>query len=184
MTVAFLVTIAGCDRPRPLNDRTQPADRAQPLQPPVEGPVSALPGRSPKVEPARGVDAIANAYAAESDEGKRRELIWEMLEAPPADGIAGVGRLLESEKRASLRVELFDSLDSFPGFESEKLRIVARELSTQRAVGEVRDAAIDALLNIQHRDAIPVWEALAAGGDEEIRDVANAAIAALRTLKQ
>ncbi len=140
--------------------------------------------RPPKVESARNIDAIASAYSAESDEGKRRELIWEMLEAPPADGIAGIGRLLESEKRASLRVKLFDSLDSFSGFESEKLRVVARELSTQRAVGEVRDAAIDALLNIQHRDAIPVWEALAAGGDEEMRDVANAAIAALRALKQ
>jgi len=167
-----------------MNDRTQPADSSKSPLPNTEATVPAHPNRPPNETPKRSVDAIANAYATEGDEEKRRELIWELLDAPPSDGITGLGRLLESEKRASLRVELFDSLDSFPGFESEKLRIVARELSTQRTAGAVRDAAIDALLNIQHRDAIPVWETLAAGGDEEMRDVAKSAIEALRTLKE
>lgn len=144
--------------------------------------VAAAPALAPRRDPSRAVSAIIVEYTSAGEEQKRRDLIWELLDAPPADGVAGVDRMLQVEKRGSLRIELFDALESFPGSEPAKIDILKREIPEIRQRGDVFDAALDALLNVQHRDAIPVWNKLAEKGDDEIKDVARSAIQALESL--
>lgn len=60
-------------------------------------------------------------------------------------------------------------------------RMPRRILSTPRPqISLPRNA--DALLNIQDRAAIPLWQALLKGADESFHDVARQAITALESL--
>ena len=171
LAVAFLL-MAACDRPKPLNSPVAPPNVGSVEHPAHAKEAESSPAplaASTRATPVRPVAAVIAEYTSAGDEQKRRELLWELMDAQPADGVAGVDLMLKTEKRTSLRVELFDALDSFSGCQQSKLGILSRKLGSIRLDGDAFDAALDALMNVQHRDAIPVWKALAERGDDELK---------------
>jgi hypothetical protein len=189
--VAVTLTLChgACERPRPL---TAPP----PIVPAPEAAISSAlnaadsgnPGRPPPSSAAHPGGTKPNAalvpiYAAEPDAERRRAIIADLLGGEPITGVAAVGELLKLEKRSELRVALFDALDSFDGQVPAKLALIRAELLEHRASGEAREAATDALLNIQDRAAIPLWKTLQEDADDSLHDVARQAITALEALK-
>ena len=188
VAVTLLLCLIACERPRPLS-------APPPIVPPAPKPseiATPEPGSKASIAEARGAPSpTANkpaaawvaSYSGEKNTEERRAIIAELLGGEPVTGVAAVGELLKLEKRAELRVALFDALDSFDGQTPAKLALIRGELLENRASGDAREAAIDALLNIQDRTAIPIWQALLSDPDESLHDVARQAIAALESLR-
>jgi hypothetical protein len=180
-TLAFSV-VCGCKRPTPITvSQTRPQAAVPIPEEPASQPAIARP-RAPAPAARPPIATLEGAYLKAAAEQDRREVLWEIFDAPPAEAVPAIARLLRAEKRADLRIEMLDSLDSFDGEVDAKLAILTRELVDQPAQGEVREAALDALLNLQDRRAIPLWKKLAASDDSEVIETARNTIEALESL--
>ena len=181
----ILFTLTACERaPAPQAPSTpQPVPNSEPLQ--QAAPISEIqPAPEVAPEPPPGTQQpLFNRYLASRADEERRNAIDELRRLPAREAVPTIGRLLTRENRAELRILLLDSLDACPGEPQAKLAIVRRELLEHSTTGDVREAALDALLNIQHRDAIPLWRALSVNANEQLLDTARQAITALESLK-
>lgn len=155
----------------------------EPLQ--QAAPISEIqPAPEVAPEPPPGTQQpLFNRYLASRTDAERRNAIDDLRHLPAREAVPTIGRLLTRENRAELRILLLDSLDACPGEPQAKLAIIRRELLEHSTTGDVREAALDALLNIQHRDAIPLWRALSVNANEQLLDTACQAITALESLK-
>jgi HEAT repeat protein len=181
-TALMLNVVYGCKRPTPIttSEASPQAALAAPEEPSSEPSIARPSGAAPVVRPS--VATLLGAYLAASAEQDRREVLWEIFDAPPTEAVPAIARLLVAEKRADLRIEMLDSLDGFDGQVDAKLAILTGELIDQPAQGEVREAALDALLNLQDRRAIPLWKKLAATEDAEVIETARSTIKALESI--
>jgi hypothetical protein len=185
IAVGLVILASACKRPAPLN--APPQVMPQPVSSPRTGSPAPIAGpsllRSGKAAPAsKPATELVADYRSENDAEKRREIIADLLGAPPAEGVAAIGQMLNLEKRAELRVALFDALDAFDGQVTAKLDLLRNELVEHASIGGSREAALDALLNIQDRAAISLWRSLLQDPDEALQDVARQALAAFDDL--
>jgi hypothetical protein len=190
VVAAICACAPGCERPAPLPPEAPITPPAAPaLSHAREAMIADRPTSGNPVAPAevqspapRDAGSIVASYRVQMEVTNRHALVAELSDLPPAKGVAAVGELLAFEKRPELREALLDTLDAFAGEEAAKVALLRTELLENRTGAASRDAAIDALLNIQHRAALPLWKALLEDADEETRDVARQAIAALESL--
>ena len=164
--------LAACDRPMPLDApgerrRADPAAPVQPLGREGQGgpPASALTAR----------------YLEATDRDRRRKALYDLHDVAPRDGVAALDRLLREETDTDLQVELLDSLAVYDGEVDAKVAILTRALVEQPVHGDAREAALDALLDLQDRRTIPLWQRLADDRSDEVRDLARSTIEELRS---
>lgn len=180
-----LSALTACERaPAPQAPSTpQPVANPEPVQ--QAAPISETqPAPEVVPEPPPGTQQPPfNRYLASRTDEERRNAIDDLRHLPAREAVPAISRLLTRENRAELRILLLDSLDACPGEPQAKLAIIRREILEHSTTGDVREAALDALLNIQHRDAIPLWQTLSVDANEQLLDTARQAITALESLK-
>jgi hypothetical protein len=182
---APVLAISACKKPAPLGAHLRPVAEP-PLSesgfPPKEEAATAPEPKAARPAAAAPIsaDAILRAYRAKPSASDRLELIAQLHFAAPAQAVSVVGQLLAFEKDVDLRVQLLDTLDVFEGETPAKLELLAGLVAERGLVEDVREAALDALQNIQDGRAISVWEKLLVDPDEETRTLAREMIALLR----
>jgi len=154
--------LVACDRP--------PSDGVSGAQAPA--PVASI-------APRRATAVLVNRYLYSADVAERRRLLQELRSAPADEGLPAVERLLASEREATLRSELYRTLEHWEGNVALKVRVLEQELIDDPRAGAVDDAALEALLGVHDRAALPLWWQLLDDPRDQVRAIAQAAVAQL-----
>jgi hypothetical protein len=142
-----------------------------PIQPIVE-PLDDL---TPKPLP-----VMEKEYFTATNRDVRLDLMMDIADTSNAEAVKTLTRLFEVETDTDLKVDLLDSLLGIEGFKEEKL-IMLTLGARQGLPNEVRQSAIDGLIDLDDRRAIPVLNGLLNDPDEEIREGAKDALEMLQS---
>jgi hypothetical protein len=118
-------------------------------------------------------------YLATTNRDARLDIMMDIAENSSAETVKTLTRLFEGESDPDLKIDLLDSLLGIEGFADEKL-IMLTMGSRQGLPSEVRQSAIDGLIDLDDRRVIPVLNGLLNDPDEEIRQGAQDALEMLQ----
>ena len=135
----------------------------QPVPDPLEDP-------APKPLP-----VMEKEYFTSTNRDVRLDLMMDIADASSAESVKTLTRLFEAETDTDLKVDLLDSLLGIEGFKEEKL-IMLTLGARQGLPNEVRQSAIDGLIDLDDRRVIPVLNGLLNDPEEEIREAAKDAL--------
>jgi hypothetical protein len=141
------------------------------VQPIVEPPDEVAPKPLPVME---------KEYFTATNRDVRLDLMMDIADTSSADAVKTLTRLFEAETDADLKVDLLDSLLGIEGFKEEKL-IMLTLGARQGLPTEVRQSAIDGLIDLDDQRVIPVLNGLLNDPDEEIREGAKDALEMLQS---
>ncbi len=119
-------------------------------------------------------------YLANTNREDRLDLMMDITDWPGPETVKVLTRLFQAETDAELRVDLLDSLLSIEGSVDEKLSLLALGTAKGQPT-EVRQSAIDGLIDLEDPRVIPILNGLLNDPDEEIREGAKDAIEMLQT---
>jgi len=114
-------------------------------------------------------------YLATTNRDTRLDIMMDIAENSTAETVKALTRLFEGETDPDLKVDLLDSLLGIEGFHDEKL-IMLTMGARQGLPHEVRQSAIDGLIDLDDQRVIPVLNGLLNDPDEEIREGAKDAL--------
>jgi len=114
-------------------------------------------------------------YASATNRDTRLDLMMDIAETPSADAVRTLTRLFELETDPDLKVDLLDSLLGIEGFKEEKL-IMLTMGARQGLPAEVRQSAIDGLIDLEDPRVVPILNGLLNDPDPEIREGAQDAL--------
>ena len=165
---------------------TTPASTPPPLITPPSSPRSNVPGVAPLRPPLPATNMVGdveikplpvliNDYLATTNRDTRLYIIMDITETSSAESVKALARLFDAEKDAELKVDLIDSLLSIDGFKDEKLALLTQGVRQGLPV-EVRQSAIDGLIDLEDNRAIPLLNGLLNDPDQEIRESAQDAL--------
>jgi hypothetical protein len=192
-----LALVAGCS-PSPSQ---QPA---QPPPPPTENPSAKLPepatpanpsaklpepatpkmpaghpeiGLPPPTETAKipTLAEIEGQYRAATSLHDKIKAMRQLVHVRDDGAVEAVGRLFHEEKDLELREEFLETLLDMRGKEADKLSVLASAVSAGQPA-DTRELAIDIMIDLGSKNAIPVLENLVNDPDATIRDAAKDAI--------
>jgi len=119
-------------------------------------------------------------YTATTNRDQRLDIMMDIAETPGAEAVKVLTRLFEAESDLDLKVDLLDSLLGIEGFKDEKLIMLT--LGARQALpSEVRQSAIDGLIDLDDQRVIPILNGLLNDPDAEIREAAKDAIEMLQS---
>ncbi len=118
-------------------------------------------------------------YTKTSDANDRIEIIYQLADIGDAGALRALGRLFLAETNPELKSEIISAVDDVDGLVEARLAIYAIALRPNQP-DDVRQAAVDALENLEDARAIPTWRTLLNDRDAGIRDTAKAQIEALQ----
>ena len=119
-------------------------------------------------------------YLANPDFTERVQVIFQLSDLGSADALAVLGRLFQKEQDPDLRVQVLNSLFDIEGHDDKKAALLAAGVATNQPK-DVRDAAIDALGDIEMKRAVPILQSLLTDTDEDLREHAKDIIEQLQT---
>ena len=119
-------------------------------------------------------------YLAKTNREDRLDLMMDITDWPGPETVKVLTRLFQAETDPELRVDLLDSLLSIEGSVDEKLSMLALATAKGQPT-EVRQSAIDGLIDLEDPRVIPILNGLLNDPDEEIREGAKDAIEMLQT---
>jgi len=158
-----------------------------PVPPPVVKPVPQKTAAGlPETAKADGEEATPTApelektYLANPDFTERVQVIFQLSDLGSADALATLGRLFQKEQDPDLRVQVLNSLFDIEGHDDKKAALLAAGVATNQPK-DVRDAAIDALGDIEAKRAVPILQSLLSDADEDLREHAKDVIEQLQT---
>lgn len=125
--------------------------------------------------------AMEQKYRASGDEDQRMDLVAEMSEIQSAESIRTMARIFAVEMNADLKVDILDALQLVEGFKEEKMAFLKSVLQPGQS-DEVREAAIDSLIDLEDPSAIALLEPLLRDPSEAIRESARDAIEILKPI--
>lgn len=114
-------------------------------------------------------------YLATTNRDTRLDIMMDIAENSSAETVKALTRLFEGETDPDLKVDLLDSLLGIEGFHDEKLTMLTMG-ARQGLPKEVRQSAIDGLIDLDDQRVIPVLNGLLNDPDEEIREGARDAL--------
>ena len=127
---------------------------------------------APETKP---LPVLEKDYAATTNRDERLDIMMDIAEMPGPESVKALTRLFEAEKDTDLKVDLLDSLLGIEGFKEEKL-IMLTMGARQGLPTEVRQSAIDGLIDLDDARVIPVLNGLLNDPEEEIREGAKDAL--------
>ncbi len=119
-------------------------------------------------------------YLAKTNREDRLDLMMDITDWPGPETVKVLTRLFQAETDPELRVDLLDSLLSIEGSVDEKLSMLALATAKGQPT-EVRQSAIDGLIDLEDPRVISILNGLLNDPDEEIREGAKDAIEMLQT---
>lgn len=119
-------------------------------------------------------------YFTATNRDVRLDLMMDIADNSSAESVKTLTRLFEAETDTDLKVDLLDSLLGIEGFKEEKL-IMLTLGARQGLPTEVRQSAIDGLIDLDDQRVIPVLNGLLNDPDEEIREGAKDALEMLQS---
>jgi hypothetical protein len=187
--------------PAPVNDRiASPSPR--PTEPRVAVPVApsittqaplarttiAAPGnRTVTITPIteegpvlKPLPQLEKDYSSTTNRDARLDIIMDITENPSAEAVQTLARLFDVETDPELKVDLLDSLLGIEGFKDEKLVLLTKG-AAPGLPNDVRQSAIDGLIDLDDRRVIPVLNGLLNDPDPEIREGAKDALELLQS---
>ena len=182
------------------NPMTSPPSAAVvPSTPPNTPPLVSVPRASgpPELRPApvatvqpdnpapdtKPLPVLEKEYLATTNTDTRLDLMMDIAEMPGPDAVKALTRLFEQEKDMDLKVDLLDSLLGIEGAKEEKL-IMLTMGSRQGLPAEVRQSAIDGLIDLDDQRVIPILNGLLNDPDQEVREGAQDALEMIQTPTQ
>jgi hypothetical protein len=138
---------------------------------------SAVPDLSFETKP---LPVLEKDYLTTTNRDTRLDLMMDIAENSSAETVKALTRLFEAESDTDLKIDLLDSLLGIEGFTDEKL-IMLTLGARQGLPSEVRQSAIDGLIDLDDRRVIPVLNGLLNDPDEEIREGAKDALEMLQS---
>lgn len=138
---------------------------------------NAPPDTEPDTKP---LPVLEKNYTATTNHDERLDVMMDIADAPGPESIQALSRLFDLETDADLKVDLLDSLLGIEGFAEEKLKMLTK--GTQKGLpSDVRQSAIDGLIDLEDQRVIPVLNGLLNDPDEEIRESAKDALEMLQS---
>jgi hypothetical protein len=131
----------------------------------------------PELKP---LPVLEKDYASATNRDTRLDIMMDIAETPGADSVRTLTRLFEVETDGDLKVDLIDSLLGIEGFKEEKL-IMLTMGARQGLPTEVRQSAIDGLIDLDDARVIPVLNGLLNDADPDIREGAQDALEMLQS---
>ncbi len=131
----------------------------------------------------RSLPELERGYGATTNRDERLDVIMDVAEFPGAESVRVLARLFEAETDPDLKVDLVDSLLGIEGHKTEKLALLTLAIR-QGLPTEVRQSAIDGLIDLEDPRAIALLNSLLNDPDPEIREGAQDAIELLQTPPQ
>ena len=123
---------------------------------------------------------LEKEYVATTNRDTRLDLMMDISDFPGPDAVRALTRLFQVETDADLKVDLLDSLLGIEGQVEEKLKMLV--LGTEKGLPtDVRQSAIDGLIDLDDPRVIPIFNGLLNDPDEEIREGAKDALEMLQS---
>jgi hypothetical protein len=197
LAVVWLAGLAclesGCSRSRPGDEPSARSAEEAPVAPPASAagmqPTSAVvlsasngvaplttnsppAGSAPDPEPARRLAALTQTFAAAREFDDRFEAALQIGQVGSPEAVVALTRLFREERDKEMRVELINALIGISGCKEERLQLLRLGLASDQP-GEVREAAIDGLVDLEDARALPLLEGLFEDPDQSIRTLAR-----------
>jgi HEAT repeat protein len=118
---------------------------------------------------------VEAAYRNSTDVMKKFDAIDELIDLGNAPALQTIARIFQAEKSPELQIELIDAVRFFEGENQYKMQIFGSGIRSNYPL-EIRQAAIDGLIDLDDKAAIPILRGLLNDPNEEIRDAAHDAI--------
>ncbi len=122
---------------------------------------------------------LEKSYLATTNQEERLDILMDIADTPSAEAIKTLTRLFGAETDPELRIDLLDSLLAFDGFKEEKLEMLKLGLQPSLPM-EVRQSAIDGLIDLDDPRVIAVFNGLLNDPVEEVREAAKDALEMLQ----
>ena len=126
---------------------------------------------------------LEKEYAATTNRDERLDLMMDIAEVSSPESVKALTRLFEVETDPDLKVDLLDSLLGIEGFNDEKL-IMLTMGARQGLPSDVRQSAIDGLIDLDDQRVIPILNGLLNDPDAEIREAAKDALELVQSQAQ
>jgi len=130
--------------------------------------------------PMKPLPELERDYASTTNRDTRLDVMMDISEAGTADSVKSLTRLFDLETDPDLKVDLLDSLLGIEGFKDEKLIMLTLGVR-QGLPSDVRQSAIDGLIDLEDTRSIALLNGLLNDPDPEIRQSAQDAIEILQT---
>ncbi len=142
-------------------------------------PVPLVPNDPTALE-TKTLPVLEKEYVATTNRDTRLDLMMDIADAPGPDAVRALTRLFQIETDPDLKVDLLDSLLGIEGQVEEKLKMLT--LGAEKGLPtDVRQSAIDGLIDLDDQRAIPVLNGLLNDPDEEVREGAKDALEMLQS---
>jgi hypothetical protein len=161
----------------------------KPLVPPIQTgvvprtttiPVPVIPNDAATVPDTKPLPVLEKEYVATTNRDTRLDLMMDIADAPGPDAVRALARLFQVETDPDLKVDLLDSLLGIEGQVEEKLKMLT--LGTEKGLPtDVRQSAIDGLIDLDDQRVIPLLNGLLNDPDEEVREGAKDALEMLQS---
>ena len=140
----------------------------------------AAPAKDDATEPTLTPVELEKNYLANPDFTERVQVIFQLSDLGTADSLVVLGRIFHKEQDPDLRIQILNSLFDIEGQDDKKAVLLAAGAATNQPK-EVREAAIDALGDIEAKRALPILQAMLDDADEDIREHAKDTIEQIQT---
>ena len=130
--------------------------------------------------PMKPLPELERDYASTTNRDTRLDVMMDIAEAGTAESVKSLTRLFDLETDPDLKVDLLDSLLGIEGFKDEKLIMLTLGVR-QGLPSDVRQSAIDGLIDLEDTRSIALLNGLVNDPDPEIRQSAQDAIEILQT---
>lgn len=118
-------------------------------------------------------------YLATTNQEERLDILMDIADTPSGDSVKTLTRLFSAEKDPELKIDLLDSLLAIDGFKDEKLEMLKLGVNASLPI-EVRQSAIDGLIDLDDPRVIAVFNGLLNDPEEDVREAAKDALEMLQ----
>ncbi len=125
-------------------------------------------------DPAQRVAALQGQYRAAQAFDDRFEAAVRLGGVGTAEAVSALEELFRKEPNKDLRVELINALIGLSGCKEERLRFLKLGVGSDQPF-EVREAAIDGLVDLEDARALALLKGLSDDPDEKVRTLARQA---------
>ena len=143
-------------------------------------PVPVITNESLSALETKPLPVLEKEYVTTTNRDTRLDLMMDIADAPGPEAVRALTRLFQIETDPDLKVDLLDSLLGIEGQVEEKLKMLT--LGAEKGLPtDVRQSAIDGLIDLDDPRVIPVLNGLLNDPDEEVREGAKDALEMLQS---
>ena len=148
-------------------------------QPPGRGAIVVSEAEPDPDAAPKPLPVLEKNYLATTNQDERLDILMDIADTPSADAIKALSRLFNAEMDPELKIDLLDSLLAIDGFKEEKLDMLKLGVRPGLPI-EVRQSAIDGLIDLDDPRVIAVFNGLLNDAEEDVREAAKDALEMLQ----